>query len=57
MRTQRLNRPCRTCDKMFLPKGKYNRTCKECLIKVVKIRMQNLNGVKAREKRKRKKHE
>lgn len=30
MKIQRLRRMCRTCNKMFVPMGKYQKICKEC---------------------------
>ncbi len=31
----RLKRPCRDCEKIFLPKGGFSRLCDECLDKAL----------------------
>ena len=33
MEVKRLRRPCKKCDEMFTPKGRFVRLCKKCLAK------------------------
>jgi len=35
---KKFQKPCRDCDDLFMPKGKYSLYCKDCLKKRIKIR-------------------